>query len=317
MNLLDESAASGSLMDVSGAEDDDKTSRAVWATRVSFSANVVLLIVKLFVAIVSGSLVVLASAIDSFLDLFSGGILWYAARAAQNTDVYEYPVGRTRAEPLGVIVFSCLMSMVSLQIIAEGVGRLFSADDDSSLSIMAIVLVAGVVLVKLALFLFCRTIKGSPSAEALAQDHFNDVITNSFGLLFAYLGSAVAWWLDPAAAIAFSLYLLFTWAANGAEYIQLMLGRTASPAFLQQLTYLSFNHHEDILKIDTVRAFHFGSNFLVEVDIVMDPDTTLRHSHDIGEGLQSKLEAVNGVERAFVHIDYEFSHRPGSEHRMP
>lgn len=76
------------------------------------------------------------------------------------------------------------------------------------------------------------------------------------------------------------------------------------------------NHHPKLLYVDTVRAFHFGVNFLVEVDIVLPEDMTLKEAHDIGEPLQQKLESLPEVERAFVHLDYEFEHRPSDEHKQ-
>ncbi len=66
----------------------------------------------------------------------------------------------------------------------------------------------------------------------------------------------------------------------------------------------------DIIKIDTVRAFHLADGFIVEVDIVLPRDMPLNQAHDIGESLQFKLEEVDEVERAFVHLDYEVSHKP-------
>jgi hypothetical protein len=42
----------------------------------------------------------------------------------------------------------------------------------------------------------------------------------------------------------------------------------------------------------------------------MDRETPLWESHDIGESLQIKLEKLVNVERAFVHVDYETSHKP-------
>lgn len=44
-----------------------------------------------------------------------------------------------------------------------------------------------------------------------------------------------------------------------------LTGHTAKPDFLQQITWIAFHHSPLILKIDTVRAFHFGTHFLVEV----------------------------------------------------
>lgn len=76
------------------------------------------------------------------------------------------------------------------------------------------------------------------------------------------------------------------------------------------------NHHPKISYIETLRAFHFGNNFLVEVDVILPADMTLKESHDIAEPLQQKLEKLPEVERAFVHVDYEYSHRPTDEHKV-
>ena len=45
------------------------------------------------------------------------------------------------------------------------------------------------------------------------------------------------------------------------------------------------------------RAYHFGSRLLVEVDVVLPPETPLRESHDIGESLQIAIEKLHNVER--------------------
>lgn len=42
----------------------------------------------------------------------------------------------------------------------------------------------------------------------------------------------------------------------------------------------------------------------------MDGNTSLRVAHDISERLQNKIEELPQVERAFVHVDYETSHKP-------
>lgn len=72
----------------------------------------------------------------------------------------------------------------------------------------------------------------------------------------------------------------------------------------------AMTHSPMILAIDTVRAYTSGPRFLVEVDIVMDPNETLRATHDIAEELQTKLESLPDVERAYVHVDYETTHKP-------
>lgn len=47
----------------------------------------------------------------------------------------------------------------------------------------------------------------------------------------------------------------------------------------------------------------------------MDPETRLRESHDVSQALQRKIEGLADVERAFVHVDYDYSHYVHEEHR--
>lgn len=44
--------------------------------------------------------------------------------------------------------------------------------------------------------------------------------------------------------------------------------------------------------------------------MVMSASTTLGVTHDVAEELQVKLESLPDVERAYVHVDYETSHKP-------
>ncbi len=76
-----------------------------------------------------------------------------------------------------------------------------------------------------------------------------------------------------------------------------MTGHTAKPEFLQQITWIAFHHSPSISKIDTVRAFHFGTSYLVEIDIVLPESMPLKEAHDIGEELQKKIEDLPEVER--------------------
>jgi len=53
------------------------------------------------------------------------------------------------------------------------------------------------------------------------------------------------------------------------------------------------------------RVLYLRSSFLVEVEIVMTPETPLSESHDVGIVLQHKIERLEQVERCFVHVDYQ------------
>jgi len=237
------------------------------------------------------------------------------------TDPYDYPAGKkARLEPLGVIVFSAIMGTSILQLISQAGEELYSGFVDgkveaNTLPSTDIAIILFVILAKFILLIFCTMVGGrNPSVGALASDHRNDICTNSFALISAYLGAHLAWWCDSLGAAIIGVYILIFWACSGYANIRLLAGYRISRTFHKQLIYLAWNHDERIRKIDTVRAFHFGSDYIVEIDVVLPSDMILHHSHDIGESLQMKLESIPGIDRAYVHLDYEYSHKP--EHKI-
>lgn len=52
-----------------------------------------LLVIKLAAAVLSGSLSIIVSVIDSVIDLFSGILFWLCNHAIINRDNYDYPQG--------------------------------------------------------------------------------------------------------------------------------------------------------------------------------------------------------------------------------
>jgi hypothetical protein len=52
---------------------------------------------------------------------------------------------------------------------------------------------------------------------------------------------------------------------------------------------------QSVQQVDTVRGYHFGEAFLVEVDVVLPPATLLTEAHDIGESLQVGCPAARGA----------------------
>ncbi|XP_009337551.1 metal tolerance protein 11-like [Pyrus x bretschneideri] len=310
---MDALAERGCIPGISKEEQEKLAKSETFAIRISNIANMVLFAAKVYASVRSGSLAIIASTLDSLLDLLSGFILWFTAFSMQTPSPYQYPIGKKRMQPLGILVFASVMATLGLQIILESMRTLVSDEDGFRLTkdqerwVVGIML--SVTLVKFLLMLYCRSFKNE-IVKAYAQDHFFDVITNIIGLVAVLLANYFDDWMDPVGAIILALYTIRTWSLTVLENVNSLVGRSAAPEYLQKLTYLCWNHDKAIRHIDTVRAYTFGSHYFVEVDIVLPADMPLQEAHDIGENLQEKLELLPEIERAFVHLDYEFSHKP-------
>lgn len=300
-------------------EDEDEAARTQRQLNISFASNIALLLIRISVALLSGSLSLLVTTLDAVLDVISGAIIWFTSRTSKKQDKYNYPIGKTRMAPLGVVVFSSIMGTAGLSIIVEGITQIIGhhGADTAAAPLVAIIASSiGIIVMKGIMWLICRKSK-NPSVQAFALDHLNDVVVNSAGLGGALLGKFVHWWLDPACAIVMSAWLIWAWGGQAYEQLVSLVGRSAPPELLQKLTYVAFQHApEEIKQIDTVRAYSYGPDqWLVEIDIVLPADMPLAQAHDVGEALQVKLERLPEVARAFVHLDYESAHSPGIEHK--
>ncbi|CAH0489551.1 unnamed protein product [Peronospora farinosa] len=290
------------------------------AINVSLAANVALAIVKIYAALMSGSLAVLSSLVDSILDLTSQGLFWYSDKRMHTPDV-KYPAGRRRLEPIAVIVSATLMGMAAIEVIQQSVEALVKGFNgkqrELEISTFTMVVLLAAIVIKLVLWYLCAKIAlHSPSADALAQDHRNDVFSNTVAVaaVFAAHMHSSLWYLDSIGAIVISVYIAVSWLATGKEQVERLVGLQADQEFIDQIRLLGDVHHP-MMRTDIVRAYHFGSNYLVEMEVILPEDMCVKDAHDISLSLQDKIEELDNVERAFVHVDY--LERNYDEHKDP
>ncbi|PWY64048.1 cation diffusion facilitator 1 [Aspergillus heteromorphus CBS 117.55] len=283
---------------------------AVWG---SFAANVILCVLQLYGAISSSSLSLYTTMADAIFDPMSNATLLISNKAVNRVDPRKFPAGKARIETAGNICFCFLMTAVSFILIAFSVRELAegSTSETGSFHLPSVLAVAVAFCTKLALFLYCWALRNQYSqVRILWEDHRNDLFINGFGILTSVGGSKLRWWIDPAGAIVLSVLVSCLWLFSAYREFQLLIGVTADTKMQQLITYISMTHSPLITAIDTVRAYTSGPRLLVEVDIVMDPNDSLRATHDVAEELQMKLESLPDVERAYVHVDYETTHKP-------
>ena len=301
-----------------------------FAIELSLYANVFITVTKLVTYIQTMSLSVLAALVDSVLDIASQLVLNYTERhSSLSRSSALYPAGAARLEPVGVLTCAALMGMASFEVIKESIQSLVAREVMQDVSLMSFWSMMFVIVLKLVLLVLCQRADtnwakrndststkftiSDPTLEALAQDHYNDALSNgvaAVALLCAIQDDSL-WFLDPIGAIAISVYIIHTWFSTGREQIEQLTGKSAPEDFVLELKELAEKFSPDMV-VDVCRAYHFGPKFLVELEVVLPKHTVLLDSHDLGMELQYEIESREEVERCFVHIDYET--RPYDEH---
>ena len=190
------------------------------AHAVAFACNSLLLFIKLWCFLSTGSIAVLAALIDSVVDHFAQLVLWGAARLKLRADPY-YPAGRARLESVGVISCALLMAVASAAVVHEAGDDVYEyyatgVARHISLSPLDMLLLGLTVALKLVLWLWCTHVAQTThnvTIISLAQDALNDVLSNAVSLVSAALTliRPELWLSDPIGAILIGGYIILTW----------------------------------------------------------------------------------------------------------
>lgn len=312
------------------------------AIYLSLAVNVILLGAKIAIYVLTRSNSIFATLADSIVDIMSQAVIAFAAYQMKLKHP-KYPVGRTRLETVGVIVSAGIMSVCSIEVIQSAFGTLWDGFVYKNphyihLDVISYAVLGTATLLKILLYIMCASMmKKSASALALAEDHLNDVLSNSMAIFTAALASSIKrmWWIDPVGGSLIAFYIICRWVLVAQEHVEKLVGKVADETFIEQVKEMTHDHHDAML-LDAIRAYFFGQKYIVELEVVLPANMSVKNSHDIALALQHKVEvgllklhvvfrevdihltnsskAHDEVERAFVHVDYQVRDEP--EHKV-
>lgn len=278
---------------------------------VNLAINFVLVGGKVLAVLSSNSVSLMASLVDSALDLLCTVVIFMTSQATAYRSwatFYKYPVGKRRLEPLGVLVFSVLMVVSFLQVLLEAVNRLWAVLEheyapDGGLPPVGIVFMALTIVIKSVMWLWCRHSKNS-MVRAIAQDSENDVMFNLFSLFFPIVDKYLGWHiLDPIGGVLLSVYIIREWIATMANTTSKLTGKVADAQDVSRCLYL-VSRFSLVQAISGFELYHAGDTMVAEVDVVLPLHFQLKEAHDLGEIITYCIESLSGIERAYIHLDY-------------
>ena len=280
----------------------------------SLVINCLLLALKCVAVTLSGSLTALASLLDSVLDLISGALLVVLNRILRKEDLTYYPHGKKSIEPLGVLVFSCIMAVAAMNVLNHGLKQLvatLTSDQVRSVPHLTLVLfvLATVVVVKFLMYIYCVTlVKGNESCDALRKDHRNDVISNGAGMIGVALVIYLHPMWDDITGILITIYIVATWTQMGWEQSRKLSGRTAPNRVLNQIIFIVLICDQRISGLRCVQAYATGGGYTVDLTINVSEKLPVSTCRDVAEKVEDMIytQSLFPVDQCFVRFEPDF-----------
>ncbi|GMR48228.1 hypothetical protein PMAYCL1PPCAC_18423, partial [Pristionchus mayeri] len=284
------------------AETERRTDRVL--NRILFCLNIVLLFANLAAAILSGSLSIVSTFVDSAMDLTTSMIIGICLHLIKNSDDFKYPRGRERLETVGVILCSVIMGIANMVIILQSIEAVLNDTIHPDMNLITLIILLSGCSAKAVLMIICFK-RGTASSKVLAMDMRNDIATSTVAIIAAFVGDRYWKYADPLGACIVCGIIAVNWFHHALEHIPSLTGVRGEKEHLSRILKIAIEHDERIQKIDHVMIYHIGAKAIVEMHIVMEENLPLKITHDISHPLEKKLNQLEFVERSFVHCDYD------------
>lgn len=277
------------------------------ATVVSTSVAGVLVLMKMTVAILSGSVAVLASAIDSMLDLLVSLFNYFALNTAEKDPDDQFHYGRSKIEPLAAVMEGVVVSLSALFILYGALVKIAHPKAMEHMSESIGVMIASFIITFFLVMFLNYVAKKTKNMviKADALHYKTDLYSNGAVLMALALISYTAEQLiDPILGIGIAIYMIYSAIPIIKEGI-LMLLDAALPL-------------EDIEKIQEaleaeplITDYHFlktresGSNIFVSVHAVFNLDISLYDAHLVADKVEAKIRDIfkDKVTHILIHMD--------------
>ena len=170
-----------------------------------------LIVLKAVVAVLSGSLSIIAQALDSFLDMFAVLITFFAVRIATKPADEEHPFGHGKVENLAAIVQAMLIVTAAGFIIYSAVRRIQTSVTielaEAGIAVMLVSIVASIFLSRHLLRVARRadSLALEATARNIAADVYSAAAVLVGMLVIRFTGLNI---LDPVIALLVSLFIL-------------------------------------------------------------------------------------------------------------
>lgn len=264
------------------------------ATVVSTSVAGILVLLKMTVGILSGSIAVLASAIDSFLDLSVSLFNYFALHHAEKNPDDNFHFGRSKIEPLAAVIEGSIISFSGFFILYEALEKIIHPREmlymNESIYVMVASIILTALLVTFLIYVANKTKNMVIRADAL---HYKTDLASNATIIIAllalsYTGEQL---IDPILGIAIAIYMVYSAYPIIKEGI-LMLLDVALP-------------QEDIEKIEAViesekgiTAYHYlktresGSHIFISYHAVFNVSISLYDAHLVADKVEAKLHEL-------------------------
>lgn len=277
------------------------------ATYASVSVAAVLIVAKFAAWVMTGSVSMLSTLIDSLLDAAASLLNLVAVHHALSPADKEHRFGHGKAEALSGLAQAAFISGSAGFLLIEAVERLMNPkaieNAEIGYGVMALAIVMTAFLVA-----FQRHVVAKTGSVAIAVDsvHYRmDILVNISVIVSLLLSSRFnLGWADPVFALAIAGYILRGAWQIGIKAYHMLMDRELEDVERQAIKKIALDH-PDVLGVHDLRTRSSGTRQFIQLHLEMDGSITLQEAHIISDAVEAKIMEAFPQSEVLIHEDPE------------
>lgn len=272
----------------------------------SIVSNSILIVFKVIAGLLSGSVSIISEAIHSSMDLAASVVAFLSVRQSGKPADREHPYGHGKIENISGIVEGLLIFVAAAMIITEAVKKIFEPAEIQqagvAIGVMLVAALANLVVSK-KLYKVARE-EDSMALEADALHLKTDIYTSlgvGLGILLIKLTGLII--LDSIVAILVALLIIkeaWELCGNALGYLLDIKLPDAEEAEIEKVIQ---SHGDQFVEYHKLKTRKSGNMKHIDFHIVVDPELTVRETHEIIGSLKKDLNDCFRNTRVSVHVD--------------
>jgi cation diffusion facilitator family transporter len=284
---------------------EDRFSRADRVIKTGFWINALLMVIKLLAGYFGRSEAVFADGIESACDFVALLSILLALRIGRKPFDAKHPYGHGKAESISAILVSLVIFGTGAMILIKAAHTIVDASYETP-QFMAVAAAFLTIVVKEWLYRYSFKVgEGleSPAVLAVAKDHRKDAITSIatlVGVTGAFFGLN---FMDPLAAGLTAIFIFHIGYETFRSAAQDLMDARPSEELLNAITVLA-EEVSGVEHVHEIRARRSGQYVIVDLKLDMDPQMTVKRSHDIATTVKRLIfERFPNVGDVMIHIN--------------
>jgi len=282
----------------------NKNSLVKFSSAVSLFISLAIVLIKFYGWLVTDSLSLFSTLLDSFLDIFSSLLNFLAIRYSMIPPDDDHRFGHRSAEDLAIFTQSTFFALSGFFVLVTAIKRFFFPvvieEAQVGMNLMYISITLTLILVSIQHYVIKKTNSNFIKADFL--HYFTDLLTNIASLSALYLAGKQFIHADSIFSFFIAFYILYSSSKLLRGAFHNLMDRELEDE--QRKAVINILKNDDkIISFHDLKTRRSGGKSFVQVHLVMDGNLTISQGHDIVQAIEEKIREVIEDVDIIVHQD--------------